>query len=182
MQDELLLLRRIRALDEDALTTVHDTYYAAIFRYISYRVPDYHVAEDLTSEVFTRLLSALRDHTAPSNSLRGWLFTVSSRVVKDFYRKQYRANEAPLDESVPSQRAEPDQAVMELLDQERLHEAMKALTEDQQHVVALRFGYGMPIREVAEAMGKSEGSIKMLQARAISTLSDKLGQGKRHDR
>lgn len=177
MQDDLILLRRIRALDEDALTTVHDTYYAAIFRYISYRVSDYHVAEDLTSDVFTRLLSALRDHTAPSNSLRGWMFTVASRVVKDFYRKQYRTREAPLDDSLPSLKAEPDQAVMDLLDQEKLYEAMKTLTEDQQHVVALRFGYGMPIREVAEVMGKSEGSVKMLQARAISALSDELGHG-----
>ena len=61
MQDELALLARARTLDADALAEVHDRYYAPIFRYVAFRVSDREVAEDLTREVFTRLLSALRD-------------------------------------------------------------------------------------------------------------------------
>lgn len=177
MQDELTLLHRARALDREALAQVHDTYYAAIFRYIAFRVNDHAVAEDLTSEVFARLLGALRDRSAPQKTLRGWLFGVAFRVVKDHYRQQYRAQKTTLDESLPSHTPGPAQAVEAMMSQERLKQAITELTEDQQNVLALRFGYEMPIREVAQTIGKSEGAVKMLQARAIASLSRKLSSG-----
>ena len=174
MQDELLLLHRARALESDALAEIHDTYYVPIYRYIIMRVNDPETAEDLTSEVFTRLLSALRDHTAPQNTLRGWLFSVSSRVVKDFYRKQYRSKQTELDDSIPSAANSPETSVNMNLDKEALQEAVTELSEDQQNVIALRFGFGLSIREAAKTIGKSEGSVKMLQARAIKNLAKKL--------
>jgi RNA polymerase sigma-70 factor (ECF subfamily) len=54
---------------------------------------------------------------------------------------------------------------------DQLRSGLSALTEEQQHVLALRFGQGMPIREVATIVNKSEGSVKMLQARAIAALT-----------
>ena len=77
--------------------------------------------------MFTRLLSALRDRTAPSRTLRGWLFGVAARVVKDYYRKQYRAEHVSLEESIPSSAASPDQTVEAMLSQERLVKAMSTL-------------------------------------------------------
>jgi RNA polymerase sigma-70 factor (ECF subfamily) len=174
VQDELTLLSRARALDKEALAQIHDTYYVPIFRFISFRVSDYQTAEDLASEVFTRLLGALRDKSAPQKTLRGWLFSVANIVVKDHFRKKYRSEQIQLNEGIPSHADSPDQVVDMMLSQERLHEAMSTLTEDQQNVIALRYGYGMAIRDVAESLGKSEGSIKMLQARAISALSQRL--------
>lgn len=177
MQDELLLLNRARSLDPDALAEIHDTYYVPIFRYIAVRINDQATAEDLTSEVFTRLLSALREKSAPQNTIRGWLYGVASRIVKDHYRKQYRRPVTELDENLTSDLGNPVEAFNEKLTQEQLREAITELTEDQQQVIALRFGYEMSIRDVAESMGKSEGSIKMLQARAVAALTRKMGQG-----
>ncbi|MEJ2750242.1 MAG: sigma factor [Anaerolineae bacterium] len=138
--DEYLLLNRARALELEALEQIHDMYYVPIFRYISLRVNEHETAEDLTSEVFTRLLSALQDKTAPQKTIRGWLYSVASRVVKDFYRKKYRRKQVTL-------------------------------------IIALRFGYEMSIRDVAETTGKSEGAVKMLQARAIAALSRTMQSG-----
>jgi RNA polymerase sigma-70 factor (ECF subfamily) len=174
VQDDLTLLSRARALDKEALGQIHDTYYGPIFRYISFRVSDYQTAEDLASEVFTRLLTALRDKSAPQKTLRGWLYSVAAIVVKDHYRKKYRSGQTELNENMPSHTDTPDQVVEMILNQERLHEAMSTLTDDQQNVIALRFGYGMAIRDVAQTLRKSEGSVKMLQARAINTLSQQL--------
>lgn len=178
VQDELALLAGVRKLDPAALSQVHDTYYPAIFRYISFRVGDQHTAEDLTSEVFTRLLSAVRDRSAPDNTLRGWLYGVASRVVADHHRKQYRMQKTALHENIPGDSGDPLEAVSRTQTLEALHEALSELTQDQQDVIALRFGYEMPIKEVARTMGKSEGSIKQLQARAVAALSRKLTGGK----
>lgn len=72
-QEEIILLNRVRALEEDALSEIHERYYTAVYRYISFRIADIQTVEDLTSEVFTRFLSSLRDrHTLP-NTIQGWL-------------------------------------------------------------------------------------------------------------
>jgi RNA polymerase sigma-70 factor (ECF subfamily) len=60
---------------------------------------------------------------------------------------------------------------------EALHHALRELTDDQQDVIALRFGYEMPIKEVAEMIGKSEGAVKQLQARAVAALSRRMTAG-----
>lgn len=174
MQDELALLARARTLDPDALAQIHDTYFAPIFRYVAFRVGDRHTAEDLASEVFTRFLSALRDRTAPQNTLRGWLYGVAARVVSDHYRKHYRAPQVELDESIVSSESNPADIVEVMLTHEDLKQAMSELTDEQQNVISLRFGYELPIQEVARTLGKTEGAIKQLQARAIAALARKL--------
>ncbi len=174
VHDELALLARARKLDLDALAEIHDTYYTPIFRYIAFRVSDRDVAEDLTSEVFTRLLSALQDKNAPRNTLRGWLYGVAARVVSDYHRKQYRAPEVELNDTMVSPEHNPLEAVEAMMAHEDLKQALQQLTEDQQHVLGLRFGYDMSVQEVARVLGKTEGAIKQLQARAIAALTRKL--------
>lgn len=174
MTDEMKLLHRARALDQEALAEVHDRYYAAIYRYIAFRVNDVPTAEDLTSEVFLRLLNALRDKTAPQNTLRGWLYGVASHVLKEHYRSKKRDSFTMLHEDIPAGEQSLDQQIDSMMENENLRAVMSGLTEDQQNVLALRFGFGMPIQEVANTMGKSEGSIKMLQARAIATISQRV--------
>lgn len=174
MQEELVLLSRARAFDQDALAQIHDTYYGAVYRYISFRVGDPQAVEDLASEVFIRFLKALGDRNAPQNTIRGWLFGAASRVVKEHYRKESRTRLTQLDDSIPGQVGDPAQSAEAAFVQESLRQAVTDLTEDQQQVLALRFGWGLPIREVAEALNKSEGSVKMLQVRAIAALSQKL--------
>ncbi len=174
MDDEIKLLYRARALDQEALAEVHDRYYDSIYRYIAFRVNDTPTAEDLTSEVFLRFLNALRDKTAPQNTLRGWLFGVASRVLKEHYRQKKRDGFTLLHDDIPSKEHGLDHQVDTILRDENLQAVMQGLTEDQQNVLALRFGFGMPIQEVADTMGKSEGSIKMLQARAIAAISQRI--------
>lgn len=174
MQDEFTLLARARRLDPAALAEIHDAYYAPIFRYVAFRVGDRQIAEDLTSEVFTRLLSALRNRASPQNTLRGWLYGVAARAVSDHFRKQYRTQHVELNESLVSGEAGPAEAVEAMLTREELKQAVAALTEEQQNVVALRFGFDMPIQEVARVIGKSEGAVKQLQARAIAALARRL--------
>lgn len=174
MQDELKLLQRVRALDQDALVEVHNKYYDSIYRYIAFRVNDVQTAEDLTSEVFLRLLNALRDKVAPQNTLRGWLYGVASRVLKEHYRQKKRDSFTLLHEDIPAVESSLDYQVNAILQNEKLQAVMRSLTDDQQNVLALRFGMGMPIQEVAVTMGKSEGSVKMLQARAIASISQRI--------
>jgi RNA polymerase sigma-70 factor, ECF subfamily len=178
--DERILLQQARRLDEQALSQIHTHYYPAIFRYLRFRVPDYATAEDLASEVFIRFLHAIRDKHAPPNSLRGWLLGTASHVLNDYYRANQR--ETPLTDELAEQLASGDgvDAWGESLTQHwveaQLAEALRELTEEQQQVLALRFGYGLPLKEIASSMDKTEAAVKMLQARALSMLAKKVPQ------
>lgn len=174
VHDEMELLQRARAFDKEALALIHDRYYQSIYRYLSFRIGDPQTAEDLASEVFTRFLSAIKDRSAPPNTIRGWLFGAAQNVLKEQYRKQRQMTWTELDESIPSLVRPPDQRMEERAEKEALRHAMADLTPEQQTVLALRYGYEMPIRDVAQTISKSEGSVKMLQARAIVALTKRL--------
>jgi RNA polymerase sigma-70 factor (ECF subfamily) len=161
----------------EALAQIHDLYYEPLFRYISFRVSDRHAAEDLTNDVFTRFLTALRDRRAPDTTLRGWLYGVATNVVRDYYRKRYRSAHVELDEMIESPEIGPAEMAEAALTRADLRQAMAGLTDEQQNVIALRFGYELPIQEVARTMGKTEGAIKQLQARAIAALARKMSPG-----
>lgn len=177
MLDDAELLGRAIAHDTDALGQIHDAYYGPLFRYISFRVSDRHTAEDLVSEVFTRFLTALRDRKPPQTSLRGWLFGVAAHVVTDHHRRRYRSPQDQLDEAIVSYDPGPEEIAEQLASREDLRRAMATLTDEQQHVLAMRYGREMPIQEVARALGKTEGAIKQLQARAIAALARKMAPG-----
>jgi RNA polymerase sigma-70 factor (ECF subfamily) len=174
VKDELTLLAGVRRLDPQALAETHDKYYPAIFKYIAYKVGNQETAEDLTSEVFVRLLDAVRDRHAPQNTLRGWLYSVASHIVADYHRKQYRTQEVALMDTIESSVSGPAEQTSKKQTLETLSEALKELTEEQQEVIALRYGYEMPIKDVAEMIGKSEGAVKQLQARAIAALARRM--------
>jgi len=179
VQDELLLLHRAKLLDQAALAQVHEQYYDAIYRYMAYRVNDLQTAEDLTSEVFIRFLHAIQQKNAPQNTIRGWLFGAASLILKEHYRSKKRSQLTELDDSFPDEWQEPTENIEMQDNKKALHQAMANLTEDQQQVLALRFGYEMPVRDVAETMNKSEGSVKMLQVRAIAALTRMMSGSER---
>ncbi|RPI59049.1 MAG: sigma-70 family RNA polymerase sigma factor [Chloroflexi bacterium] len=178
MANEDGLLGRARARDQDALAQIYDAYYGAIYRYISFRVDDLQTVQDLTSEVFTRFLVALRKRLGQPNSIGPWLYGTASRVVKEHYRRQSRQNEVTLDESIAVESMGPHQSAEEMWTRRELHKAIQKLTEDQQIVLALHYGASLPIKEVARLIRKSEGAVKMLQARAISALACRLVERK----
>jgi RNA polymerase sigma-70 factor (ECF subfamily) len=109
--------------------------------------------------------------------LRGWLYGVAANVVADHHRKHYRTEYVELDEALASTEPGPVEAAEATLARADLRAAMAGLTEEQQHVLALRFGHDLPIQQVAQTMGKTEGSIKQLQARAIAALARKMSPG-----
>jgi len=179
LSDKHKLLAQARRFDQDALSQIHDQYYAPIFRYALYRTGDRETAEDIASEVFARLLQGLRSGAGPKTTLVGWLFGVAARVVSDHFRQTFRTPTVELDDVLTDYDDTPSTLTLAALEREELRQALLSLTEEQQHVIALRFGQEMPIQEVARMMGKTEGAIKQLQSRAIAALARQIKRDKR---
>jgi RNA polymerase sigma-70 factor (ECF subfamily) len=166
------LLERAGRADSSALGEVYDQYVERIYAYIYHRVGQAELAEDLTGQVFMRMLEAIRRQQGWKTSFSGWLYRIAHNLVIDYYRRRSRASFVDIDEAPPVVVAEddPSRKVQASLDREDLRAALSQLTEEQAQVITLRFLEDLSIAEVAAIMGKNEGAIKALQYRAVIAL------------
>jgi len=171
--DEATLLRRVRNCDTDALASIYDTYYERIYRYIYRFVGQTDRAEDLTANVFLRLLKSVRAGHSPRTNLSAWLYRVAHNLVVDGFRRK-PSEDVELAEWTKSY--EPDMAhlVDQNLQMERVRRALRQLTGSQQQVIVLKFLQGMNSREVATILNKTEGAVDALQHRGLVALRKAL--------
>jgi RNA polymerase sigma-70 factor (ECF subfamily) len=167
---EHTLLERARGYDTDALGELYDQYAPLIYAYLYRRVHDAQLAEDLTGEVFVRVLQAIQSEQFWHTSFRGWLYRIAHNLLVDYYRKQPPVPMLALDEQLVAAQGDPDSALAEKLSRQDLLAAISQLTPNQQQVLVLRFGEELAAREVAEVMGKSVGAVEVLQHRALTAL------------
>lgn len=157
--------------DAGALATICERLYPRIYRYLSYKVADPRDAEDLSGEVFVRMLGAIRGQ---KGSLEAWLFRIAGNVLTDHYRKRaVRSEDTELPEEVAGGE-DPENTVERKLDGDRLRKGLRALTEEQREMVILRFVMGYEHDEVAALMGRSAGAVRALQFRALAALRNAL--------
>jgi RNA polymerase sigma-70 factor (ECF subfamily) len=176
------LLERARGFDAEALGEIYDRYSGPIYGYLYRYLGDAAQAEDLTSEVFLKLLGVLNTPRAPRDQLQAWLYRVAHNLAIDWYRQQSRHSAWTLEDRLISEEASPAEELERRQLQRQLRAAIRQLTPEQQQVILLRFGEGSRIAEVSQVLGKSEGSVKILQHRAIARLRKLLvGKGNWRD-
>jgi RNA polymerase sigma-70 factor, ECF subfamily len=162
------LIERAKEGHGDAFTEIYQRYQPSVYNYIYYRVGSAALAEELTSEVFVRLVD--RAHTL-KDSILGWLYTVARNLTIDRWRRNCHILWQPLDEELEASEATyPARAAEQMMSQEMLAAALRQLTESQRQVIILKFIEGLTNGEVADVLGKDEGAIKSLQHRALITL------------
>ena len=170
MTSERSLLKKARAYDDKALGELYDQYAPRIYVYLYQRVGDAQLAEDLTGEVFVRMLEAIQAQRAWHTSFKAWLYRIAHNLAVDHFRRQPPAPDLPLKEELMAAQSTLDSVVAERLSRQRLWAAIRQLTPDQQNVIALRFGQQFTSQEVAEIIEKSVTAVESLQHRAIASL------------
>ncbi|MEI6291855.1 MAG: sigma-70 family RNA polymerase sigma factor [Chloroflexota bacterium] len=171
-QNELDELRR---LDPTTISNVYDRYFPEVYRFVRFRLNDEHIAEDIASDVFVRLLEASQSGRGPQTNLKSWLMSTASHIVIDHLRRNYRRPEDELPETMSDGMAaiSADYEIQER--NNRIRVAMQTLTEEQQYVINLRFNQGYSLEETAEMMNKNINSVKQLQFRALAALNRSIG-------
>ena len=173
---EQRVLEGLRKLDSPSIGAIYDQYFSEIYRFIRYRIADDGIAEDLASDVFVRLLEAAQRNQGPRTSLKGWLIATASNSVNDYLRKKYRRPVEELSESMPDEQMSVHAQVDLREDHQMIRNAYATLTNEQQDVLALRFGQGYSLEETATHMKKNVNAIKALQFRALASLQRQIGE------
>ncbi len=170
-----LLVAAAQQHDEGAYDRLYSLYAEPLYHFFVYRCKDPHIAEDLTSGVFLRVVEALPRFVTPPQSpalaLTSWLFRIARNLLSDF--QQRRRPQVALDERWAGGQ-QPGDTVERQLEYEEVRAAMLQLTDEQQQVVMLRFVEDLSLEDVATITGQTVGGVKSMQHRALRRLSTLL--------
>ncbi len=141
--------------------------------YVRVELHDDADAEDVTANTFLRAWRYAGAYRAGTGSYRRWIFGIARNEVRDYRRQTGSRRRVELrDENVAAaleQNGPPASVEIDLLP------ALRKLTGDQRAVVVLRYFRGKSPREIAEVLGKREGSVRALQHRALAQLRKAVG-------
>jgi RNA polymerase sigma-70 factor (ECF subfamily) len=157
---------------------LYEHYFELVYAYVARRVRDRSEAEDLTAEVFHKALRSLPRFKWTGAPFAAWLFRIASNMIADRAKRAAREGNFAGKEDDLERRA-PQRQQSEVEQSERsasLFRLVDELAEDQRRVLVMRFAEEKSIREIAEALGRSEGAIKQLQFRALENVRKRIGQ------
>lgn len=169
------LIRRACAGDQDAIAALYRAHVQAIYRYISYRVPEAAVADDLTAEVFLRMVEGLPAYTLNGAPFEAWLYRIAAARVADYYRARTRRPQTELSDTEPDRGISPERMLQNAEEHAELRAALRELSAEQQDILLLRFVERKSHAEVAKILGKSVTAIKSAQHRALTRLAELMG-------
>lgn len=155
--------------DPSAFAPLYEQHFQSVYAYCFRRLRTREAAEDATTQVFCQALAALNKYEHAS--FRAWLFAIAHNVVTDLARRQSTvARLEPAHDPIDTA-ATPEESALERESQARVADLLALLPEDQRQVVEFRLA-GLTGTEIAAAMGRSRGAIKMLQFRAVRHLRE----------
>ena len=170
---------RARTGDQQALADLYDWYMPRVYKYVVARVGNPAEAEDLTEEVFLKMLGAIGGVRWREVPFSSWIFRIAHNCIATHYRRSAQRGGATseLSEDMVDERPDLALAVEERITIEEVRRASALLPDAQREVIALRFAVGLSIAETAKALGKREGNIKALQHKAVAKLQKMLVPG-----
>lgn len=148
---------------------LYELHFERVYAFILRRVRERQVAEDLTSDVFHKALTALPNFNWRGVPFGAWLFRIAKNVISDQWRKSSREVVEDPPEAVDEVSPEQTEQIAQLF------RMVAQLPEDQRRVIGMRFAEGKSIKEIAQELGRSEGAVKQLQFRGLENLRTRLG-------
>jgi RNA polymerase sigma-70 factor (ECF subfamily) len=164
--------------DVTAVGRLYDAHHQSIFRYVWSRVSDQQLAEDLTGEIFTRMVTKLNGYQPSSVPFRAWLYRIARNLVIDHHRSENGRVPTSLEAAanVPNSSDNPVSLVEQILALENILAALTRIDPEQQEVINLRFVAGLSLAETAQTIEKSVPAVKSLQHRGLQALRATLKQ------
>ncbi|MFN8130912.1 MAG: sigma-70 family RNA polymerase sigma factor [Solirubrobacteraceae bacterium] len=144
-----------------------------VYSYSYYRVGNHHDAEDLTEQTFLQAYRHFERAQRESNGrpLRPWLIRIAHNLAANYYRDRARKPQSHLDDASVVTSPHTTESLVEGREElARVLDGVSELPDDRREALIMRFALGMDNREIARALGRSDGATKVLLHRAIKQL------------
>ncbi|HEY7829239.1 MAG TPA: sigma-70 family RNA polymerase sigma factor [Solirubrobacteraceae bacterium] len=170
-------------LDEE-FSELYRAHLRDVYSYAYYRVGNHHDAEDLTEQTFLQAYRHFEraQRESAGRPLRPWLIRIAHNLAANLYRDRSRKPASPIEDSTPL--ADPhttEELVEEREELSRILNGVEELPDDRREALIMRFALGMDNREIARALGRSDGATKVLIHRAIKQLEGIVNEGASDD-
>ncbi len=167
------VVTRAQAGEQAAFGCLYEMYYDQIYRYVSFKCGSAVEAEDLTGEVFLKMLESIDKFEFRGFPFTSWLYRIAHNVVVDNFRRKGRRPTVPLDDAMRvtgTGEGEMEARAQISWSMDEVVSAMDGLTDLQREVITLRFAAGLSVAETAKAVGRKENAVKALQHAGIKKL------------
>ena len=170
------LVARAQAGDREAFGELYERLAPKIYAYLFHNTErQAQLAEDLTEEVFVKVLEKLGHYQDRGLPFSAWVFRIAHNHLIDHVRARPKQASVPLDDCHDLAEQQAERALDDALTHRELTRALGRLTEEQRQVVALRFLQGLSVAQTAAATGRTAGAVKQLQGRGLLALRRALG-------
>lgn len=165
---------KITQSDAEVFGGLYEQYLPKVFQYISYRVTDKNMAEDLTSAVFEKALTKFKSFNPERASFATWIFTIARNTIIDYYRGRSRELEYQKETQVQMtvQYDSPEEEAGRAEEVRKLHACLAKLNNNEKDIITLKFGSEMTNREIAKMLKLSESNVGTILCRAVRKLRD----------
>ena len=165
-------------LDRD-FTELYRAHLRDVYSYAYYRIGNHHDAEDITEQTFVQAYRHFERAQRESNGrpLRPWLIRIAHNLAANYYRDRSRKPQTNLDDAaILTAPLDTERVVEEREEVKEVLEGVSKLPDDRREALIMRFALDMDNREIARALGRSEGATKVLIHRAIRQLEQGLNE------
>jgi RNA polymerase sigma-70 factor (ECF subfamily) len=158
--------------DREAFGRIYERYSPRVFRHASFLTGDIALAEDITAQVFLKALEAIPRYEPRGVPFVAWLLRITGNMVINHRKSHKNDGHAQLPESLETDdsHASPEDCAEAKLDGQRVWREVRRLPSEQRQVIAMRFIDDLAYPDIAEALGKSVGAVRVIQFRALANL------------
>ncbi|MCJ7716169.1 MAG: sigma-70 family RNA polymerase sigma factor [Anaerolineales bacterium] len=173
--NEKALLFRAQAGDRQAAGLLYESNYQDVYTYVFYRIKDSATAEEISTEVFVKMIHSLPSFLDEGKPFISWLYSIARHLVNEYYLNQEIWDFLPEKDQTPEEgQLLPD---YQFHDQESLacfRRALNRLEEQQKDLIIHRLVEGRSVQDIADLTKKSERTVRSLQRRALQSLEKAL--------
>jgi RNA polymerase sigma-70 factor (ECF subfamily) len=174
-QELARLVERGQQGNREALEELYLIHFDRIYSYLHMSVGNRHDAEDLTTQVFVKMLESIGKFRWRSAPFSAWLFRIAHNLAMDHFRANKRWQpEDDVPEPDPGEGSAAEEEALQSIGRQSMLEMIEKLSHEQQQVLTLKFVFNFSNAEAATILDKTEGAIKSLQHRALASLQRQL--------
>lgn len=171
LEDEKLRIKEAKRGNKEAFGLLYDHYLPKIYRFIFLKVTNKKETEDLVHEVFLSAWQNVHNYRHEGFPFSSWLYQIAKNAVIDFYRTDKKNIQIEMvDEELLGFKNQDPENLDTALELEKVRKIISSLKPDYQDVLIMKFIEDLSHEEIASAMDKSEGAVRLIQHRAIKEL------------
>jgi RNA polymerase sigma-70 factor (ECF subfamily) len=170
---------KLAGSNAEAFSELFRSLYQRVYQYLRYRCNSDQTAEDLTVQVFERVLLNLQRYQPGDTPIETWIFTIASNCFRDWYRKNKRVSWFSLDlfKQHPSRQPSPEDQAVHNEHHRELNQSLQNLNDRERNIIAWRFGARLTNRQIASLNHLSEQNVAVILYRALKKLKCDLTSG-----